>query len=148
MGKSAANRKNVQKKPAARQPTRVPVLPEWAGAHGITESSWGEASRQQKERWRSEFLYVPRGQVLDQGVSEDSGSEESGEEAEVTAEHGPNYREYSITGLDLRVAQDALRFHRWEDDHCVRRLLDILELGKGCMTFMTFFSFVVDRGRL
>ena len=143
MGKLAGNKPGVRKKPAARVPTRMPSLPEWAGANGISAQRWSEASRQQKERWRYKFLYEAAA-----GVASDSGSEESAAAAEVIPLHGPAYREYCISGLDLSVAQEALSLHRWEDDHCLRRLLDILEKGKGSMTFMTFFSSMLDRGRL
>ena len=120
MGKKA-----VIKKPA-RKPTRVPCLPTWALENGISVQTWVQADRQQKERWRCQFLY-------------DSDSEVFADDTESRPQLGPNYREYSISGLDLSVARDALALHKWEDDHCLRKVMDILEKGCGCMTFMTFF---------
>ena len=127
-------KKPVLKKPA-RQPTRVPCLPPWASVQGISAEAWQEADRQQKERWRWQYLY-----------EDDSG--ESDDEAESRPLHGPNYREYRISGLDLSVASDALNLHKWKDEHCLRKVIDLLEQGGGGMTFMTFFSRVVNRGRL
>ena len=102
-------KKGVIKKPA-RKPTRVPCVPDWAVSHGITAAQWEQADRNQRERWRCSFLYV-------------YGSEGSGGEEGPRPEHGPDFREYSICDLDLSVAREAVVLHRWEDGHCLEKLM-------------------------
>ena len=139
-------KKGVFKKPA-RKLTRVACLPDWARTCGISVEEWEDGTKPQRQQWRRNFQYVPAA-----GSPEASGDDSPSDTCDggevIGMEHKVFYQQYSICGLDLSVAREALLLHRWEDAHCLRKLMEILEAGHGNMTLKTFFMSELNLGRL
>ena len=134
--KKPAARHVTSKKPAARKVTRIPQLPDWAKNEEISERQWRESTRQQKERWRYAHLYTTQD------------NEDSDAELDDPCALRVYQRSYTLPSLDLSLARECRHLQKWPDQHCVDALMSALEATGGALSFRTYFSNTLDRGRL